>query len=147
MPFRHDLIACGMYTLDIAMSGMYFSMVRCLNYSGFAEDVYIIQYCDQIQVATGGPQSPYVSFFYEIFPLIDLKLQKMVPEDGGRSGSFFMEDNLDVINANHSSVRYGSCYKAHCNKDKRDLADFIEPCERRKSIKLLPFQVSRPLRL
>ena len=51
MPFRYDLIACGMYTLDIAMSGMYFSMVRCLNYSGFAEDVYIVQYCDQIQVA------------------------------------------------------------------------------------------------
>ena len=74
------------------------------------------------------PQSPYVFFFCEIFPLIDLKLQKMAPEDWGRAGSY-MENNLDVINANRSSVRYGSCYKAHCDKDKRDLADFIEPCE------------------
>ena len=97
------------------------------NSSGFAEDVYIIGYCDQIQVATA-------SFYREMFLLIDLKLQKMAPKDWGWSG-LFMEGNQDVINANHSSVRYGSCYKAHCNKDKRDL-EFIEPCE--SQVALLP---------
>ena len=93
---------------DVALHGQR----ERFNYSGFEDDVYIIQYCDQLQLAT-------TSFYRDhLFRLIDLKLQKIPPKEWGWAG-LFMEGNQDVINANHSSVRYGSCYKAHCDKDKR----------------------------
>ena len=85
------------------------------NYSGFQEDVYIVEYCDQLQLAT-------TSFYRDhLYPAIDHKLQKIPQKDWGWLG-FFMEAHADVINSNHSSVGYGSCYKAHCDSDKRNLA-------------------------
>lgn len=88
---------------------------RHFNYSGFQDDVYIVNYCDQIHLAT-------TSFYKDhVFPAIDLKLQHIPQEERGFAGEY-MEGNNDAINANHTSVGYGSCYKAHCDKEKRDLA-------------------------
>ncbi len=88
---------------------------RHINYSGFEDEVFIVNYCDQIHLAT-------TSFYNDhVFPAIDLKL-KHIPQDHRGFAGEYMEGNSDAINANHTSIGYGSCYKAHCDKEKRDLA-------------------------
>eukprot|EP00438_Fugacium_kawagutii_P033499 Skav232534 [mRNA] locus=scaffold319:81384:83118:+ [translate_table: standard] len=64
------------------------------NYSGFEEDLYIVHYCDQIQLAT-------TSFYRDhVFRLIDLKHQSIPKEDWGWGGKY-MEANGDVISKEH----------------------------------------------
>lgn len=92
---------------------------RRYNYTGFEDDLYVVHYCDQIQLAT-------TSFFRDhVFRLIDLMFQSKPKEDWGWAGKY-MEGMLsnDIITnkSKHKSAGYGSCYKAHCDKDKRNLA-------------------------
>ena len=86
------------------------------NYSGFQDDVYIVNYCDQ------NPLGHHIILQGSCFsqPLI-WNFNTYRKKRGGFAGEY-MEGNNDAINANHTSVGYGSCYKAHCDKEKRDLA-------------------------